>query len=506
MNANLFESNLRLSQRLSWAGIVVGAIAKVIRAPIVIAAIGAEHYGLWVTCLQIVGISLTYEYVIGSFVTTHISGISASDATARAAEHRRIEKFLRFYYVKFILVVGLVAASAIGVVLAFKPPQASVAEIAIVVVSTIVSCCAYLYITMYVAVLDGYGKIWVGRLGKLVYEATGFIFLIGALLLFKNVAMVAVALLLQTLVFGLLVRVLHDREVSHRQLRNSIALPDINFSEKLSRRTVTLVMTQTAAVLYLYSPVFAMPVLANYTAVTGYSVAAQLMTVGNYVISPVLSVYLSKLVHDVKDGELNDYLGLSYFCCVAIFCLYGLVLIWAKSIIDTWVGPGFYLGAAFVLVLVLISIFEILYQVLRPIALCFSDELIFDKLSWHLAVLYCLVSIPCFAIVLLWKGGLFLVLLPTVIVSALVLVRSLYRRISFAHPHRLFGHGVRAVGGFIAIMLGSVISEGIWGEQAMLPRVAMSILIVAFSIATLLHALGATGAFRIAVKLFGVSR
>lgn len=506
MVADQFEANLRLSQRLSWAGIVVGGVAKVIRAPIVIAAIGAEHYGLWVTCLQIVGISLSYEYVIGAFVTTHISGISASDASARAAEHRRIEKFLRLYYVKFILVVGLLAALAIGVVLAFKPPPASMAEVAIVAVSTIVSCCAYLYITMYVAVLDGYGKIWVGRLGKLVYETTGLIFLIGALLLFKNVAMVAVALLLQTLVFGLLVRVLHDREVSHRQLGNSIVLPDMDFGEKLRRRTVTLILTQTATVIYLYSPVFVMPILANYTAVTGYSVAAQLMTVGTYVIAPVLTVYLSKLVHDLKAGELGDYLGLSYFCCVAIFSMYGLVLIWAKSIIDTWVGPGFYLGAAFVLVLVLISIFEILYQVLRPIALCFSNESIFDKLSWHLAVLYCLVAIPCFAMVLLWNGGLFLVLLPTFVVSALVLVRSLYRRISLAYPHRLFGHGVWAVGGYISIMLGSVISEGICGEQAMLPRVAMSILIVAFSIATLLHALGASGAFRIAEKLLGISR
>lgn len=506
MARDRFEANFRLSQRLSLAAVAMGAVAKLIRAPIVISAIGAEHYGLWVTCLQIVGIAMSYEYVIGSFVTTHISSVSASDTAARAAEHCRIQALLHLYYGRFILFVSLFAAVALGVVFSFKPPPASIVELAIVVGSTIVSCCAYLYFTMYVAVLDGYGKIWVGRLAKLVYETAGLVLLLGALFLFKSVVSVAVALLIQTLVFGLLVRVLHDREVLQWQTP-TLTVPLVgDFGEKLRRRAASLVSTQTATVLYLYSPLFVIPVLADYIAVAGYSVGAQLMMVGNYVITPVLSVYLTKLVHDVKYRKLDDYLGLTFFCCAAIFCLYGLVLIWAKQIIDAWVGPGLYLGAEFIFVLVLISIFEILYQVLRPIALCFSDESIFDKLAWRIVVMYVLVAIPCFVTALLWKDGLFLVLLPTFITSAFILVRSLYRRISLEYPHRLFVLGAWAVGGFITIMLGWVIFEGVYGEKSMLPRVAMSMLIGAFSIATLVHALGVAGAFRIAAKLLGVSR
>ena len=484
----------------------MGAFAKLIRAPIVISAIGAQHYGLWLTCLQIVGISMSYEYVIGSFVTTHISSASASDTAARAAEHYRIQALLRRYYGRFILFVSLFAAVALAVVFAFKPPPASISELAIIVGSTIVSCCAYLYFTMYVAVLDGYGKIWVGRLAKLVYETGGLVFLFAALFLYKSVTMVAVALLLQTLVFGLIVRVLHDREVSQWTLK-IVTLPSPGeFGEKLRRRTASLISTQTATVLYLYSPLFVIPVLADYISVAGYSVATQLMMVGTYVITPVLSVYLSQLVHDVKVGKLGNYLSLTFFSCAVIFCVYGLILIWAKQILDAWVGPGLYLGAAFIFVLVLISIFEILYQVLRPIALCFSDESLFDKLAWRIVVFYILVAIPCFVMVLIWEGGLFLVLIPTFITSAFILVRALYQRISREHPHRLLSLGAWAIGGYITIMLGSVIVEGVWGEQAMLPRVVMSMLIVAFSIATVVLAVGFAGAFRVAGKLLGISR
>jgi O-antigen/teichoic acid export membrane protein len=506
MAANLFEDNFRLSQRLSLAAVVVGVVAKLIRAPIVIAAIGAEHYGLWVTCLQIVGISMSYEYVIGAFVTTHISSASSSNTAARAEEHCRIQALLKLYYGKFILLVSLFALVALGAVFSFNPPPASTLELAIVVGSTIVSCCAYLYFTMYVAVLDGYGKIWAGRLAKLVYETAGLFLLLGALFLFKSVISVALALLLQTLVFGLVVRVLHDREVM-RWKTPTLTVPFAgDFGEKLRRRAVSLVSTQTATVLYLYSPLFVIPVLADYAAVASYSVGAQLMMVGIYVITPVLSVYLSKLVHDIKFGKLDDYLGLTFFCCAVIFCVYGLVLIWAKPIIDAWVGPGLYLGAAFIFVLVLISIFEIIYQVLRPIALCFSDETTFDKLALRISILYILVAIPCFFTASIWKEGLFLVLLPTVITSAFILVRTLYRRIFLDHPHRLLVLGAWAVGGFIAILLGSVILEGVFGEKAILPRVAVSLLIVSFSIATVVHALGVVGSFRIAAKLLGVSR
>lgn len=501
-----FEANFRMSQRLSIAAVVVGVVAKLIRAPIVIAAIGAEHYGLWVTCLQIVGISMSYEYVIGAFVTTHISSASANNIAARAEEHYRIQALLKFYYGRFILFVSLFALMALGAVFSFKPPPASILELAIVVGSTIVSCCAYLYFTMYVAVLDGFGKIWAGRLAKLVYETSGLFLLLVALFIFKSVISVALALILQTLVFGLVVRVLHDKEVMKWQIPSLTVPLALGFGEKLRRRAVSLVSTQTATVLYLYSPLFVIPVLADYTAVAGYSVSAQLMMVGIYVITPVLSVYLSKLVHDVKLGKLDDYLGLTFFCCIVIFCLYALVLIWAKKIIDAWVGPGLYLGAAFIFVLVLISIFEIIYLVLRSIALCFSDESIFDSLAWRIAVLYITIAIPCFATASIWKDGLFLVLLPTVIASAFILVRRLYQRIFLDHPHRLLVLGAWAVGGFIAIMLGSVIAEGVFGELAMILRVALSLLVVAFSIVTVVHALGAVRSFRIAAKLLGVSR
>jgi hypothetical protein len=506
MAAHRFEANFRLSQRLSLAAVVVGVFAKLIRAPIVIAAIGAEHYGLWVTCLQIVGISMSYEYVIGAFVTTHISSASANNTAVRAEEHFRIQALLKLYYWRFILFVSLFALLALGAVFSFKPPPASILELAIVVGSTIVSCCAYLYFTMYVAVLDGYGKIWAGRLAKLIYETAGLFLLLGALFLFKSVISVALALILQTLVFGLVVRLLHDKEVMKWQTP-SLTVPLVgDFGEKLRRRAISLVSTQTATVLYLYSPLFVIPILADYAAAAGYSVGSQLMMLGIYVITPVLSAYLSKLVHDVKFGKLDDYLDLSFFCCAVIFCLYGLVLIWAKQIIDAWVGPGLYLGAAFIFVLVLISIFEIIYQVLRPIALCFSDESIFDKLAWRIAVIYVLLAIPCFVMASVWKEGLFLVLLPTLISLTFILVRGLYRRIFLEHPHRLFVLGAWAVGGFIAIMLGAVIFEGVFGENSMLPRIAMSLLIVAFSIVTVVHALGAMGTYRIAAKLLGVSR
>jgi O-antigen/teichoic acid export membrane protein len=506
MAAHQFDANFRLSQRLSLAAVVVGAVAKLIRAPIVIVAIGAEHYGLWVTCLQIVGISMSYEYVIGAFVTTHISSASADNTTVRAEEHFRIQALVKSYYRRFIFFVSLFALLALGAVFFVNPPPASILELAIVVSSAIVSCCAYLYFTMYVAVLDGYGNIWVGRLAKLVYEIAGLFLLVGALFLFKSVISVALALIFQTLVFGLVVRVLHDKEVMKRQSPSLTVPLAMDFGAKLRRRAVSLVSTQTATVLYLYSPLFVIPVLADYAAVAGYSVSAQLMMVGIYIITPVLSVYLTKLVHDVNFGQIDDYLGLAFFCCVVIFCMYGLVLTWAKEIIDAWVGPGLYLGAKFIFVLVLISIFEIIYLVLRSIVLCFSDESIFDKLAWRAAVLYITVAIPCFITPSIWKDGLFLVLLPTVITSAFILVRSLYQRIFLDHPHRLLVLGAWAVGGFIAIMLGSVIIEGVFGESAMLARVAVSLLIVAFSVATVVHALGAVGSFRIAAKLLGVSR
>ena len=182
------------------------------------------------------------------------------------------------------------------------------------------------------------------------------------------------------------------------------------------------------------------------------------------------------------------------------------MLIWARQIIDAWVGPGLYLGAAFVFVLVLISSYEILYQSLRPIALCSSDESIFNMFSWQLPLSYILIAIPCFVAAKIWEEALFLVLLPTFVTSALVLVPRIYKKLQARHPHRLFVLGARAVGGYIAIMVGAVVLEWTYSEQAMLPRLLLSLILVTFSIGAVVHALGITGAKRSSALLLGLSR
>ena len=427
-NQSFFGRNFSLAISISWINILISSVIKILRVPIIVSALGSSTYGFWITLLGLSGLALTFEYVLTSTITREIAKKHVNNIQDRFNHFLSVKSSMVKIYYKFSIIYSLLVFISIYIVISITDVPVSSLKSFLCLVIVSLSVFIYIFSTIYIAILDGLDDVWVGKFTRLVYEISGFLILFIGLLIAKSIFILIASLIIQSLFFAILNYYLYKKRtkfylVSERK--------NINIFSKLNKRILNISYMQSGSLLYLLAPTILIPTFFNYDVAAGYSLIAQLCQLGPYIVVPITSAYLPKLSHDVKNANLEFYFKLTFVVVSLVYTMYGIILANLQNLLFFWVGDGFYLGYLFSLIIILISMFEISYLVMRQIFICIDENKIFYNIATKAIMIYILIMFLCILIVNFYSNDVIYLVLPSLFTIFFVMNLDMAKEIMY---------------------------------------------------------------------------
>jgi hypothetical protein len=148
-------------------------------------------------------------------------------------------------------------------------------------------------------------------------------------------------------------------------------------------------------------------------------------------VVPITSAYLPRLSHDVKNANLEFYFKLTFVVVSLVYTMYGIILANLQNLLFFWVGDGFYLGYVFSLVIILISMFEISYLVMRQIFICIDENKIFYDIATKAIMVYIPIMFLCILIVNFYSNDVIYLVLPSLFTIFFVMNLDMAKEIMY---------------------------------------------------------------------------
>ena len=413
-----FGKSYSIAVVLGGISTLIAGVIKIVRVPIIVSALGPSVYGFWITLLGLSALALSFEYVMTSVVTREISLADEWDKTKRFSHSLAIKVSCRSIYLKYSLLFTLLVAFSLSALIIITEPPVLIHDRLFAVIVVSISSGIYLYSTIFTAVLDGIGDVWVGKLTRLFFEISGFILIILGLSVTDDFKVLLVAYFFQSLFFAGL------NYTFYRSMTKSykVTLSDkANIFEAMNQRVLALSSVQAGALLYILAPTILIPIFFDYEVAAAFSVVAQLCQLGPYILMPVISAYLPRLVNEVKAGDVRLYIRLSFVILSVIYLLYGFLYINIETILFYWVGPELFVSNIFVLVIVLLSVFELSYLIMRQIFICINDNTSQIDLARRSILVFVMITAGCLLVLMRGNSHLIYVFLPSLVTLIFVM-------------------------------------------------------------------------------------
>lgn len=362
-----FGSSYSLAVLIGTTGQALAATLKIVRVPIILSALGPANLGFWTTCLILSGLAMSYEYVLTSAITKDIARASEFNKTERIARSFLVKSQINKIYRKYCSIFSFVLLLVLVGLLGTTNIPTGIGSAIFAIVSVALASGIYLLGTKYIAIMDGVGDVWVGKLTRLVYEVCGFIFIVVGLRFASDLHVLFAALLAQSIGF-LFLNYLWYKTLYKRTKIDVPSALTLKFEPERSIVGVSLI--QSSSLVYILAPAFFIPVFFDYEVMAAFSIVAQLCQLGPYILLPIISAYLPKLVNEVKANDVSLYARLAFIVLSLIFPLYIILFVYFDNIILFWLGSDLYFDYTLVVIVILISFFEILYLVLRQVLVC----------------------------------------------------------------------------------------------------------------------------------------
>jgi O-antigen/teichoic acid export membrane protein len=413
-----FSQSFSIAMFFSSINIVVSSAIKIARVPLILSFLGASQYGFWITLLGLSGLALSFEYILASVVIREISLADASNKSKRYSHYLAVKGSCRAIYLKYSIGLALLVQLAISVAILNTnlPVDYWVAFLASAAV--VFSSFIYLYSTLFIAILDGINDMWAGKLTKLIYEICGFLMIILGFLLFQNFLVLVVSLVLQSCLFASINYFFYKKMTRDLKPDTSVL---IDMRGEMNSQVKSLCFVQSSTLLYILGPTLLIPFFFNYETAAAYSVIAQLVQLGPYIMIPIISAYLPRLAREVKLGNIYIYIRMCFILLFFIYLFYGLLYINFETIIHYWVGDDLFVSSLFVFMVIVVSIFEVSYLAMRQILICTSEKTELANIAFKSAVVFVVcMSLCCIVIVLLHNRVEYL-LVPSVVTVLFVM-------------------------------------------------------------------------------------
>ena len=413
-----FGKSYSIAVGLGGISTVIAGLIKIVRVPIIVSALGPSVYGFWITLMGLSALALSFEYVLMSVVTREISLADEYDKTKRFSHSLAIKASCRSLYLKYSLLFTLLVAFSLCALILITETPVLIGDSLIAVIAVSISSGIYLYSTIFTAVLDGIGDVWVGKLTRLFFEISGFILIILGLSVTDDFQVLVVAYFLQSLLFAGLNYTFYR---SMTKNYNATLSNRVNVFETMNKRVFALSSVQASALLYILAPTILIPIFFDYKVAAAFSVVAQLCQLGPYILMPVISAYLPRLVNEVKAGDVRLYIRLSFVILSVIYLLYGFLYINIETILFYWVGPELFVSNIFVMVIVSLSVFELSYLIMRQIFICINDNNSQIGLARRSVLVFAMIAAVCLLVLMRGHSHFIYVFLPSLVTLIFVM-------------------------------------------------------------------------------------